>query len=386
MILVADFYRGSNEHVPVNAGLLYIISRQYIHQEVHFYAERSHLNLVKAYVKDNGLSLDNVYWQVSQKQVNVSGRFFLIKRILNELLSFRKLYGQLKKPLIENVFLLSLSPITSLFFNFFLFRRSNVLITLHGDLEFIKMSSNSGRNILGACYRVSFRIKRERCRYLVLDEVIRKNLLAGGFLAPDQVIAVPHPYVYRMDGGMEKAYAPEKLTFGHIGLASLAKQSHFFYDLANIFKQQIVDGKMSFIVIGKNEDVPPAYLNDLVKGGSGDMLDRKSYENLIEEIDYSVFYYTNDNYKFGSSGAVQDAFDFEKPILALRNDLFESIFERAGMVGFLFDKPEEVAEFIRAIPSGIITDDDYLMMKGNMRIFKKDHSLNNIGSILFSKF
>src|SRR6266487_4050662 len=142
MIIVAEFYKMHHEHVPVNASLLYIISRQYSNELVHFYAEENHSNCVKSYLENNDLHTPNVVWNPQKYFLKMGeGKKFLLKRIAKELVSIINLSLSLRRFKAKKLFLLYLSPVTSIFFKAFLWRKGSVVITLHGDVELIRLKS-----------------------------------------------------------------------------------------------------------------------------------------------------------------------------------------------------------------------------------------------------
>jgi hypothetical protein len=57
-------------------------------------------------------------------------------------------------------------------------------------------------------------------------------------------------------------------------------------------------------------------------------------------------------YKYLASGAVFDAINAEKPIIALRNDYFEYLFSKFGAFGYLADSIDDMADIIRGLLSG----------------------------------
>ncbi len=115
------------------------------------------------------------------------------------------------------------------------------------------------------------------------------------------------------------------------------------------------------------------------------MLDRKNFEGQIQSVHYAVFFHDNNAYQFTSSGSVYVAFNFEKPIIALRTDLFQSFFERAGKIGFLCNDMDEMKTVVRNILNGSITALEYATMQLNMRRFKAAHTLDNVRQSLFSQ-
>lgn len=386
MIIVADLFKVQHEHVPVNASMLYIISRHYDKDEIHFYAEENHCRNVQQFLNSNALLTPNINWHSGKAFTQMGeGKGFLLKRIFTEAVSLSKLFRKLKQDKEGRLFMLYLSPLTSVFFKSFLLGSEKALITLHGDLEFIKLDSSSMRNFLGRCFRISFRKKRSGCKYLALEDVIKMNLVQSGLLNDDEVVAVAHPYIFINDL-VQQPVIKSPLTIGYIGVASVEKNAAALFSMAAAFTDDIKKRSLEFVLIGKNENIPEEQLNDLVKAGRNKaMLDRKNFEGQIQSVHYAVFFHDNNAYQFTSSGSVYDAFNFEKPIIALRTDLFQSFFERAGKIGFLCNDMDEMKTVVRNILNGSITALEYATMQLNMRRFKAAHTLDNVRQSLFSQ-
>lgn len=384
MIIVADFYRTGNEHVPVNAGLLYMTCNQFATSQIHFYGEQSHIYEIQNFWKANTLFAHNLNFHVSNfKCGNSRGVAMVLKRIWNELTSIWKLSSKVKKEKPEQFFFLSLSSVSGIFLKIFFSRKIPVIVTLHGDVEFIRLNNDFTRNFLGRCFRFSFRIKKRLCRYLVLDEVIKTNLLRSGFLNDDELIAIPHPYIFKYQQKKIEYYEPFKIA--HIGVASIEKQSFYLFRIAAKFNSAVLQKRLVFLLIGKNENIDKSEINEFVCGAeSKGMLSRDDFEHRIAGIHYAIFFY-NDIYQLTGSGAILDAFNFEKPIIALRNELFSAIFERAGNIGFLCNDITEIESVVERILNGDINKTVYEKMQLNMKKYKEENSLEKIQARLFSQ-
>jgi hypothetical protein len=125
MIVVADFYRIRNEHVPVNAGLLYIISEEYADQEIHFYGEEEHIAAIRTFWTSNNLEISNViFHQHRSKFANSAGIKMVLSRIASELFAVRRLSKIVSKEKDAVVFFLSLSSVTAIFQKLFFFKKT----------------------------------------------------------------------------------------------------------------------------------------------------------------------------------------------------------------------------------------------------------------------
>jgi hypothetical protein len=384
MIIVADFYRIGNEHVPVNAGLLYMISKEYEQMSVSFFGDQKHINAIRAFWAENDMNVNNVVFREhTGSSENNRGIRMVLSRILFEVNALRKLSAKLKTEKNVTVFFLSISSVAAIFQKRFFFQEARVINTMHGDVEFTRLNNDFTRNFLGRCLRQAFKMKRQRVKYLVLDEVIKNNLIKEKFLLHDEIISIQHPYIFKND--VQSIEYAEPYKIGHIGVASNEKQSFYLFQLAERFREFVQKKRLSFFLIGRNENIKASSANELIVGANNNcMLERNEFEGRIKDIHYAIFFY-NDIYQLTGSGAVLDAFNFEKPIIALKNELFDSIFKRAGNIGFLCGNVSEIESLISDIVAGKISKTVYNRMGDNMRKFKKDHSINKLQDQLFSQ-
>ena len=385
MIIVADLFKVHGEHVPFNASMLYIIANHYADEPVHYYAEKNQCKAVEAYLKANGFRVTNIYWhQIKEFSKVDHGKLFLMKRILSELYSLCRLVRSIKGVSDNKIFFLYLSPIASVFYKLFYPGSVTSLITLHGDVEFIRLQSSRTRNFLGKCFRYSFKKKRENSYYLALEPFIKQNLIHTSLLKEQEIIGISHPYIFKSVLNYKNYVS--SLRFGFLGVASVEKNAGYFYDLAKYFKQFIVSKKITFTLIGKNENIPESQTSDLVVNGRNkEMLNRKEFEESIIQLDYALFFHDNKSYQFTSSGSIYDAINFEKPIIAIDTELFRSFFSATGKIGFLCSGIDEMKKVIYMIINNEISEEDYKEMQNNLRKFKAAHSLEKIQQLLFKQ-
>lgn len=71
-----------------------------------------------------------------------------------------------------------------------------------------------------------------------------------------------------------------------------------------------------------------------------EMISRKLFDKSLEEITYACFPYPSDTYRFTASGALLDAIIYLKPIIYIKNDYFDGLFENAGNIGYRCENEE----------------------------------------------
>lgn len=69
----------------------------------------------------------------------------------------------------------------------------------------------------------------------------------------------------------------------------------------------------------------------------------------MSELDYILLLYPTDTYRLIASGAILDCIRFRKPVIALRTDYFEYLFDKLGPFGILVNDIDEMAKEIERI-------------------------------------
>jgi hypothetical protein len=390
MIIVSELYREGEEHVPINASLLCMLSKIYSDQPVVFWSSTSHSNAVQRFIESKGISLQNVtFQQVASLHIGLPISSYM-KKVMCEILNVKRLHSTIRHLQPAQVFYLSISPFTSCVFHKFIYDNSyRARIVLHGDLEFIRLNTTRLRNYLGRCLRMAFRSASKNLSYIVLDHLIKKNLVKTGLINAGRIISLPHPYIFNdhfLNYNDENAPVIPPVHIGMIGVASMEKNSQLLFGLADRLRNECLSGKVIFTIIGKNENISDAYQNEYVEiVGKEGMVTRPVFEQQIGSIHFSIFFYSNEAYQLSSSGALLDAIEFEKPLIALRNDLFESIFSEAGEIGYLCNSVDEMYDLIIRFSGGNMDIDRYNSMKGNMRKYKSNTTLDILSKQLASE-
>ena len=107
------------------------------------------------------------------------------------------------------------------------------------------------------------------------------------------------------------------------------------------------------------------------------MLNEEQFNNYIEELDYILYFYPSSSYKLTASAAIFDAIFREKPIIAIKNDYFEYIFNKNKNIGYLCKDFEELRNKIEEI-SNEKRGDEYSYQKNELKKLKKYFSPESI--------
>lgn len=266
--------------------------------------------------------------------------------------------------------------------------KRKIIICCHGELETL-ISQQKVEHLLGS-------ILHNICRHFflstnntlsdslyfsVIGESIKKNLET--IVTPHffkHIIAIDHPYIFEKTQNYTKQNKNHKyLRIGTIGGLDQTKGVNEYLKLIKAVISKNINIKFShtgFSITNKEEFLKLGV--DIPQYDS--VLSRKEYEQRINELDCILFFYPKQSYKITASGAIMDAIKFEKPIVALKNDYFNYIFDKFGNFGYLCDSIEEMTEVI--ISKKYDSPIDFQIIKRKMSInyqtLQVKNKLNNL--------
>jgi hypothetical protein len=377
MIVVLELNQAGESHVVVNSALLNIIGKIF-NDRLCFFSEKEHSYLVQQSFNDDANIECYPYKQIK------NFKFFLIKEIVSffKLLQILFFTGRKK---VKLLFITSITP-PSLFFLKLLLPLfgCKIIVTLHGELEFLRENKKGFWKCWGWILKVALRLRsKSDLKYLVFGGIIKSNLLQTVKLNPDNILVIDHPFIY--NDISNKTVDTGNIKLGIVGVASVHKRSHKIFKIAEGFREEITDSQVCFEIVGRVLPNIHSYVNEYVRYSlKNDLIDRDSFENRVANLDYLLFFYDNDYYKLCSSGAFFDAVNFEKPILAIKNDFFCYYFNKLGNIGYLFDSETELSLKIK----DILTDfpaEEYSKQVNNLKNAKKLLSLSSISESLYSQ-
>jgi hypothetical protein len=377
MIVVLELNQAGKSHVVVNSALLNIIGKIF-NERLCFFSEKEHSHLVQQSFNDDANIEYYPYIQIK------NFKFFLIKEIVSffKLLQILFFTGRKK---VKLLFITSITPPSLFFLKLLLPLFScQIIVTLHGELEFLRENKKGfwkywGKILKGALH---FRSNND-LKYLVFGEIVKSNLLQTVELNPNAVLAIDHPFIY--DDISNKTVDTGNIKLGIVGVASVHKRSHKIFQIAEGFREEITNSQICFEIVGRVLPNIYSYTNEYVKYSlENDLINREGFENKIANLDYLLFFYDNDYYKLCSSGAFFDAVNFEKPILAIKNDFFCYYFNKLGNIGYLFDSEIELSLKIKDILTNFPAK-EYTNQVANLKKAKQYLSLSSISESLYSQ-
>jgi hypothetical protein len=377
MIVVLELNQVGKSHVIVNSALLTII-KGFSKNKLCFFSEKEHSYLVQQSLIND---IDTEYYPFTQVK---NFKLFFIR----EIISFFKLFHVLffiRRKKVNFLFITSISPPSHFFLKLlFPLFKCETIVTLHGELEFLRENKRGIWKYWGKILKIALCFRNSNnLKYLVLGETVKNNLLQIIKLKPSNVLTIDHPVIY--SNIKNKIVDADIITFGSVGVASLHKKSHKIFQLAEKFKEEIVNKQVCFEIVGRVLPNIHSYVNKYVDYSSeNDLIDRTDFENKVANLDYLLFFYDNDFYKLCSSGAFFDAVNFEKPILSIKNDFFCYYFNKLGNIGYLFNSEIELSLKIKELLSNFPVE-EYTDQVNNLKKAKKILSLSSISESLYNQ-
>lgn len=348
-MIIFDHHKGGYTHTQVNACFVYIYAKNYPEENIHFFCEKEHYLHIIDILAENNIVLENlIYHEIEPKEflVREYSRFLIDFKTIKNIFYFAK----------ENKENKILSLFTSTFQLYYLKafcvinRNIKCLTVMHGNLEGVKIwkYKNELKKFL---YYFFFGLNLpihlpmpKNLKYIVLGESIRKNLVQTLPHISNSVVSIDHPYFYKK----EKPHLPDKnfVNFGIFGVITKNRTSEFCLKLFPKLEQTGL-GNFKFSIVGhiKSLNIAEHFSNyKFIELSSKEdkFLEKEEFENLAQQINYSLCFYRKDDYKLTASAAFWDAISYVKPIIALKNDYFEYYFNKFGNIGYLFDTYEEM--------------------------------------------
>jgi hypothetical protein len=384
-IYIIDSFNYKSTHEMFNAALLSVCN--YISSNIQYYASSGSIKCLKSILNND--EIKNVKFKEIPVLKEISKYFVVFKYLLSTVINLFIVLMLDKKSIIifnyNNVF--SLKILNSL--NILL--RKRIVIICHGELELLNAYSD-GLGLQAKLIRkilLNFFDNRgifvsKYLIFIVLGDSILENIkkrlgdnMTGNFYSID------HPYIFKKNSSREIKKAP--INFGTIGVVNRNKNIENIIHLADIFSDEIKKKKAIFSITGPmlvkrkyifktNLDMPDNNLKEL---------SRVDYDKRLEGIDYFLFFYDYRTYNYTASGAVFDVINFEKPLIAMKNKYFESLFKKYGEFGILVNSIDEMTDLIRKIiNNGFNPQYDFKTIKNRLSADKISKDLNSIIEVI----
>jgi hypothetical protein len=347
MIVICEPQCVGFEHVEVNAALIAAVKCAFPQEEILFLAEKEHRELVSGMLDDHRV-------KIQSREIGVPPRLRSnFRRLPRELLLCKNVFDIARSNAANKVLFLSLTSPTLI--------SIKVLLRFFNEIECVAIPHNILNTIKNRPSRVPtetpfwFRFwlsfgNTKRLRYLVLSPYIKERL---SILLPkigEYVRSVDLPYFFDAEKDSQR-FNRDLIRFGAFGVAAHSKGTDIFFAMAKEILYSHTPSVPEFVVVGHVTDKTIGGLQgDSVIVESPDVpLSREDFETRAKSVDYVLFLNRPDAYDLVVSGSLMDAFSYLRPIIALKQPLFEYYFKTMGDIGYLCESYEEIKELILSI-------------------------------------
>ena len=381
-----------DHHMVFNASMLKILNLIFPEQKHFHYGLESNIKSVRTLLSEEDKSKIQ---PINIKHKKVSGG--KLKKLFNyfrkEIYRFNNFRDILKQSNENDWIVLSITTFTSfLWFKLLkIFYKTNTIVVLHGDVDFVYKSSSLYEKANGLTHKLIFKIKAKNFYYLTLNKIEKKYLVQDDWLKNEEVLEIEHPFLNIEENNENDITLNSPISIGHIGSMEVKrKNSHYIFKLAEICRDLIEENKVSFKSIGLMTPNMIPYKNNLVdiyvgneKDENPKYLSRENYEKGLDSLDYIIFFYPEDEYVFRASGAIADFLAKNKPIICLRHPIFEYMFKKAGNIGYVCDSLEDIKHLITKITNPDYNlFDTYSEQINNVKKYKSNFNIKNVAKDL----
>jgi len=328
MIYFCEVNKCGGEHASVNSKLLSLVhrwdpaARIGVYLSTDHWAEICRLGDHRQYASLRRIRVIEPVWKDKLR--------WLIKIVL-ECTTLMRILVEARRERPRLIFLTSLSPFANYVLHGLLrlYNRVPVIVVLHGELQLL---AQRNPKLVDRWYarwlNKVLRTVRKNRKFLILGPEIRQQLLDRFGYPAAHFLTVPHP---TSDGASRlRPATTEKaggVVFGYLGTAKLAKNAQLFFGLADKLRAEVQAGRARFIVSGQVFPEMTTFVHRWVTcSGVNQPVAYAEYMERCLQMDYAIFFNSDENYNLISSGSVMDAVTFGIPIIALRSAMVERLF------------------------------------------------------------
>jgi hypothetical protein len=343
MIIICEPQCVGFEHVEVNAALIAAIRCAFPQEEILLLAEKEHLERVSGKLEDQRV-------KIQSREIGVPPRWISnFRRFPRELLLCKKVFDIARSNAANKVLFLSITSSTLI--------SIKVLLQLFNEIECVAVPHSLDAitkrpSLVPTETPFWFRFwlsfgNMKRLRYLVLSPYIEERLSVllpriGGY-----VRSIDLPYFFAPETDSRRLNS-DPIRFGEFGDATRTRGADIFFAMAKEILHSHVRCVPEFVLVGHIADKAIRKLQEgFVIVESPDLpLSREDYITRAKSVDYVLFLHKPDEYELVVSGSLMDAFSYLRPILALKQPLFEYYFKTMGDIGYLCESYGDVKERI----------------------------------------
>lgn len=336
-------------HSMINRSLLEMLCNAFPGKVV-CYASTSSMHALTCGLEDKIARSHNIYVPRGSKRI-----YLLLRYLYSAFQNVRILLSSKHDDILffnfNNVF--SLKAIDTINRRF----KRRIVVCCHGELEYLVNSEKHSRAYKRLMIRLtnSYFGKPDRepapgLSFIVLGDVLLQNLRP--LISPrlfDRFSSIDHPLISNQADSAENTEENGGiLKIGTVGIMNEYKGSDNLLLLAKRLKGCT---DISLRIVGHIQCDPEPFQKAGISIPSNpkEPLPENEFRHNVSELDYILLLYPTDTYRLIASGAILDCIRFRKPVIALRTDYFEYLFDKFGSFGILVNDIDEMAKEIERI-------------------------------------
>jgi len=336
VIVTYDLWAMEYQHYEFNLNFIKLLLLLYNEEIVH-YGSQSQIEYLKSDLRDfSGFSAFPI--DVITSNGLFIKNFKIVVNAINIILH--------DKPLVVKYYALISYPVILIGSKLKLCKK-NTTFVLHGLEVLINPTSSKFKKIY---YKICIAFpKTKNYHYLVLGDRIRKNLVKLIPSINNNLVAIDHPYSEKKMRNTNHNY--QKIKIACIGWGIQGKGIDDFNNLVSKYYNNN-HNLIEFYYIGKLENDVIIDQRIILPFPGNKFVPKDEYEQMIAKMNCILFLFPVDSYKLTASGSLLEAVSFNLPIIALKNEYFNEVFEKSLLKGFLFDSVDEIYNFISSLRDG----------------------------------
>lgn len=343
-LVYCDLIAYEGLHTGVNSALIKVMDLTFQPEIIEFYAEKNHLDICKKKIIAKNIVFKNL--QLLPKSM-VGG----LKTILKDIIGcfyILKIFLTTKN---EDVICIALAYPFAQFSVFMfnkIFKRTNVFVCQHGELELL--FNKKAYPIFKRHYFSIEEIllnKKSKIRNIIFGETIYNNIKVK--FPNINAIVIDHPYVYDYVNSNNVNVEFNPLIIGVIGNTGVNKGTEYVFQLSDLLRDYILEGKLIVKIVGKLADVYKEYDKGLVINQHTGIIPEEIFQSEIESLHYALLLRNNDMNKFTASGTFFDIVKYKKPYLSFQGEYIGYYYNKNPNAGELFDDIFQIADRIKKI-------------------------------------
>ena len=347
--VVIDTFSIGGFHEMFNASFLYVIFNS-TEGPITYIADKTAVQSIKQLLKNNS-QFHELLERVTFKEK------CLLKGLSFYAIFFRYFFGALL-----NIFYLfryrryrimfpALNPVFSIFLKMILkVQKIETYVVCHGELSYLFTSYRKTSPLFwyASFLRPFFSgLLPSSLKLILLGPSIVRNFTVHYSKLLPNIVSIPHPYIFN-EVEIRRSQDNQVVHFGWVGVAIEAKGFSIFAKMVRHFSERY-NHIFAAHLVGWHPFSEDAYPSIQFASPAHIFLERPLFNQAVSQLDYILFFYNNAQYQYTASGAIFDAIQHGKLIIALRNDYFESVFEACGAIGFLCDSIEDMYLIIESL-------------------------------------